>query len=169
MNAPAAFPAAALAVDPWELLDSARLVLAVHAHPDDESLSTGALLASLVAAGTQVVLVTATRGEEGEIVTGSVAADDPRPIEEIREHEIEAATRALGILERHWLGTAPALASGAKPRRYRDSGMQWVREAPGRPLRDRRCRQLLPSPPRTRRRGPRGTHHPAAARCGHRL
>lgn len=128
MNAPAAFPAAALAVDPWELLDSARLVLAVHAHPDDESLSTGALLASLVAAGTQVVLVTATRGEEGEIVTGSVAADDPRPIEEIREHEIEAATRALGILERHWLGTAPALASGAKPQRYRDSGMQWVRE-----------------------------------------
>lgn len=127
MNA-AGDPAAAPTVDPWELLDTARLVLAVHAHPDDESLSTGALLASLVATGTRVVLVTATRGEEGEVVTGAVPADDPRPLEEIREHEIEAATRALGISERHWLGTAPALAPGVSPRRYRDSGMQWVRE-----------------------------------------
>ena len=54
--------------DPWQLLESSRTVLAVHAHPDDESLSTGALLASLVAAGARVELVTATRGEEGEIV-----------------------------------------------------------------------------------------------------
>ncbi|GAA4524360.1 PIG-L family deacetylase [Brachybacterium paraconglomeratum] len=121
-------PATAPAVGPWELLDTARLVLAVHAHPDDESLSTGALLATLAAAGTRVVLVTATRGEEGEIVAGAVPAGDPRPLEEIREHEIDAATHALGISERHWLGTAPALAPGASPRRYRDSGMRWVRE-----------------------------------------
>ena len=84
---------------------------AVHAHPDDEFLFTGALLASLVAAGTQVVLVTATRGEEGEIVTGSVAGRRPPPDRgDPSSDEIEAATRALGILERHWLGTAPALA-----------------------------------------------------------
>lgn len=125
---PAALPAAASPAGPWELMDAAQLVLAVHAHPDDESLSTGALLSSLVAAGTRVVLVTATRGEEGEIVAGAIAADDSRPLEEIREHEIEAATRALGISERFWLGTAPALAPGASPRRYRDSGMHWIRE-----------------------------------------
>ena len=113
---------------PWQLLEDASTVLAVHAHPDDESLSTGALLTSLVAAGTRVVLVTATRGEEGEIVPGSIPAQETRPLEEIREAEIDAATSALGIAERHWLGTAPALAPGAAPRRYRDSGMRWVRE-----------------------------------------
>jgi N-acetyl-1-D-myo-inositol-2-amino-2-deoxy-alpha-D-glucopyranoside deacetylase len=113
---------------PWQLLDEAGSVLAVHAHPDDESLSTGALLAALVADGTRVVLVTATRGEEGEIVPGAVDAADPRPLEEIREAEIAAATSALGIAARHWLGTAPALARDASPRRYRDSGMRWVRE-----------------------------------------
>ncbi|MGP9537567.1 PIG-L family deacetylase [Brachybacterium sp. AOP43-C2-M15] len=114
--------------DPWELLGTARTVLAVHAHPDDESLSTGALLASLSAAGTRVVLVTATRGEEGEVVPGAVSPEDPRPLEAVRETEIDAATRTLGIAERHWLGTAPALAPDAAPRRYRDSGMRWVRE-----------------------------------------
>lgn len=114
--------------DPWQLLEDASTVLAVHAHPDDESLSSGALLASLAASGTRVVLVTATRGEEGEIVPGALAADESRPLEEIREGEIDAAAAALGIAERHWLGTAPALAPGAAPRRFRDSGMEWVRE-----------------------------------------
>lgn len=116
------------APDPWRLLEDATTVLAVHAHPDDESLSTGALLASLTAAGTRVVLVTATRGEEGEIVPGSVDPAETRPLEDVREGEIAAATSALGIAERHWLGTAPALAPDAAPRRYRDSGMRWVRE-----------------------------------------
>lgn len=125
---PSAAPSPVPVPAPWQLLDGASTVLAVHAHPDDESLSTGALIASLVAAGTRVVLVTATRGEEGEIVPGAIAAQEARPLEEIREAEISAAASALGIIERHWLGTAPALASGATPRRYRDSGMQWVRE-----------------------------------------
>lgn len=117
-----------MSIDPWRLLDEAATVLAVHAHPDDESLSTGALLAALAAAGTRVVLVTATRGEEGEVVPGAVTDGDARPLEDIREQEIDAATSALGIAERHWLGTAPALAAGEAPRRYRDSGMTWVRE-----------------------------------------
>lgn len=114
--------------DPWHLLDEASTVLAVHAHPDDESLSTGALLASLAANGTRVVLVTATRGEEGEVVPGAIEPGDARALEEVREAEIAAATAALGIAERHWLGTAPALSPGAAPRRFRDSGMRWVRE-----------------------------------------
>lgn len=114
--------------DPWQLLEGAGRVLAVHAHPDDESLSTGALLASLASDGTRVELVTATQGEEGEVVDGAVAAADLRTLEEIRTEEIDAATAALGIARRHLLGTAPALADGAPPRSYRDSGMQWVRE-----------------------------------------
>ncbi|ATG53263.1 GlcNAc-PI de-N-acetylase [Brachybacterium vulturis] len=114
--------------DPWRVLDEAATVLAVHAHPDDESLSTGPLLASLTSAGTRVVLVTATRGEEGEIVPGALDAEESRPLEEVREAEIAAAASTLGVAERHWLGTAPALSPGAAPRRYRDSGMRWVQE-----------------------------------------
>lgn len=125
---PAAASALAPVPDPWRLLDESRTVLALHAHPDDETLSSGPLLASLVAAGTRVVLVTATRGEEGEIVPGAVAPEDARPLEEVREAEIAAASSALGIAERHWLGAAPALAPDAAPRRFRDSGMQWVRD-----------------------------------------
>lgn len=117
-----------MSIDPWQLLDEASTVLVVHAHPDDESLSTGALLASLAAAGTRVELVTATRGEEGEVVPGAIAADEDRPLELIREREIDAAIAHLGLAARHVLGTPPALAAGAAPRTYRDSGMQWIRE-----------------------------------------
>lgn len=113
---------------PWDLLDAARTVLVIHAHPDDESLATGALLATLARAGTRVVLVTATRGEEGEVVPGSIAEGEDRPLDEIRAGEIDGACAHLGITERHMLGVAPALANGAEPRRYRDSGMRWVRE-----------------------------------------
>ncbi|MGO1945668.1 PIG-L deacetylase family protein [Brachybacterium alimentarium] len=117
-----------MTIDPWQLLDEASTVLAVHAHPDDESLSTGALIAALTASGTRVELVTATRGEEGEVVPGAVEPEDTRPLELIREAEIDEATATLGIAARHMLGTAPALAAGADPRVYRDSGMQWIRE-----------------------------------------
>lgn len=117
-----------MTTDPWTLLGDATTVLAVHAHPDDESLSTGALLASLAGAGTRVELLTATRGEEGEIVPGSVPPEDTRPLELVREAEIDAATAVLGISARFMLGTAPALAAGAAPRTYRDSGMQWIRD-----------------------------------------
>lgn len=114
------------AADPWALLDAARTVLTVHAHPDDESLSTGALLAHLASQGTRVVLATATRGEKGEIIPGTVSPGDPRDFADIRMTELDGAARALGVAERHLLGTAPALADDAEPRWYRDSGMQWI-------------------------------------------
>ncbi|MEM2983550.1 MAG: PIG-L family deacetylase, partial [Candidatus Bathyarchaeia archaeon] len=41
-------------------------LLAVHAHPDDESLSTGGTLAKYAAQGVETFLVCCTRGEEGE-------------------------------------------------------------------------------------------------------
>lgn len=117
-----------MTADPWARLENATVVLAVHAHPDDESLATGALLTALARRGTRVVLVTATRGEEGEVVPGSIAAGDSRPLDEIRADEIDAACAHLGVAERHMLGTAPALAADAADRIYRDSGMAWVRE-----------------------------------------
>ena len=42
--------------------------MTVHAHPDDETIGTGGTMAKAVAAGRRVVLVTGTRGEQGEIV-----------------------------------------------------------------------------------------------------
>ena len=43
-------------------------LMTVHAHPDDETIGTGGLMAKTVASGHRVVLVTGTRGELGEIV-----------------------------------------------------------------------------------------------------
>ena len=43
-------------------------LMTVHAHPDDETISTGGVMAKAVSAGQRVVLVTCTRGEQGEIV-----------------------------------------------------------------------------------------------------
>ena len=45
----------------------------IHAHPDDETLATGALIAWLVTSGHEVSLLTATRGERGEVVPGPLS------------------------------------------------------------------------------------------------
>jgi N-acetyl-1-D-myo-inositol-2-amino-2-deoxy-alpha-D-glucopyranoside deacetylase len=110
------------------ILDGVRTVLFVHAHPDDETLATGALIAELVDRGVHVQLVTATRGERGEVVAGVLANEvDPATLSSIREAELSTACDVLGVAERYWLGTDPARARGLPPRRYRDSGMSWVR------------------------------------------
>lgn len=102
----------------------ARVVL-LHAHPDDESLSTGALIAGLVADGHEVSVVTATRGERGEAM-GELAALTGEAFVAQREYELRQALAALGVAEHAWLGSPPARADGRAPRRYADSGMRWV-------------------------------------------
>lgn len=78
-------------------------LLAVHAHPDDETLATGALLASWAAAGRPVTVVTCTRGERGEVVdtpshpTGLARLEGDGPeLAAHRETELAAALAALG-------------------------------------------------------------------------
>ncbi len=51
-----------------------RRLLLVHAHPDDETIGTGATMARYAAEGAHVTLVTCTRGEEGEIIPSTLAA-----------------------------------------------------------------------------------------------
>ncbi|MCG2798629.1 MAG: PIG-L family deacetylase [Cellulomonas sp.] len=110
------------------VLDGAGSVLFVHAHPDDETLSTGALIAELTARGASVRLLTATRGERGEIVPGSDAAlAGAGPLSLLRQAELDGAARTLGITERFWLGEPPACADGRLDHRYLDSGMRWIR------------------------------------------
>jgi LmbE family N-acetylglucosaminyl deacetylase len=80
---------------------SAPTLLAVFAHPDDESYLCGGTLARYAAAGARVVLVCATRGEAGEIADPALAAADTLPA--VREAELRVAAEALGIAEVHLL------------------------------------------------------------------
>jgi len=110
------------------LLDGCASVLFVHAHPDDETISTGALITEFVARGTRVFLLTCSRGERGEVVAGPLTAlAGSDELAEERERELERATAILGITERFWLGEPPARVPGLGARRYRDSGMVWLR------------------------------------------
>jgi LmbE family N-acetylglucosaminyl deacetylase len=85
-----------------------KTLLAVLAHPDDESFGMGGTLALYASRGVDVHLVCATRGEAGEV--------DPEylrgyaSVAELREHELRCAVGTLGLAGVHFLD-------------YRDSGM----------------------------------------------
>jgi N-acetyl-1-D-myo-inositol-2-amino-2-deoxy-alpha-D-glucopyranoside deacetylase len=95
----------------------ARRLLLVHAHPDDESIGTGATMARYAAEGAQVTLVTCTLGELGEVIPpefGHLAAGRENRLGEHRIGELAAACAALGVTDHRFLGGAG---------RWRDSGM----------------------------------------------
>src|SRR5437899_3897641 len=84
-------------------------LLLVHAHPDDEAISTGGVMMKAKSHGHRVVLITATRGEVGEIYNMDEEASRPR-LGEIRTEELKSAAEILGVDRLEFLG-------------YRDSGM----------------------------------------------
>jgi len=84
-------------------------LLLVHAHPDDEAISTGGAMMKAKGEGHRVVLVTSTRGEAGEIYNMDEKATRPR-LGEVRTKELETAAKILGVDRLEVLG-------------YRDSGM----------------------------------------------
>lgn len=135
-------------------------VLAVHAHPDDETLASGLALASLAAAGAEVHLVTMTRGERGEVVVAELAHlevghpgsdDDGTALGAHREHELAAACRALGVRHHVYAGQAPALDPDAGfpggGDRYLDSGMSWGEDGRAQPAPDVSPRALTSADP----------------------
>ncbi len=79
-----------------------------HAHPDDESISTGGLMIKAGDAGHRVILVLGTRGEQGEPVEGVL--DDGEQLWERRVVETAASAEILGAEAPYFLG-------------YEDSGM----------------------------------------------
>ena len=86
-------------------------LMVVHAHPDDESIGTGGILAKYCAQGTRPVLVYGTRGEVGEILNPDFVPHSPGlKIKDIRALELEKALKVLGVESVRFLG-------------YRDSGM----------------------------------------------
>lgn len=98
-------------------------VLAVFAHPDDETLSAGGLLA-LLARTAEVHLVTSNRGERGEVIPTDIAHLEGRPDElaELRVAELSTALTALGVTGHYFLDQ---LDGHTGPARYTDSGMRW--------------------------------------------
>jgi len=75
-------------------------IMAVHAHPDDECIATGGMLARYSDAGARTVLVTCTDGALGEVH----ADTGGRPLAEVRADELAAACAILGIDTSHFLG-----------------------------------------------------------------
>jgi LmbE family N-acetylglucosaminyl deacetylase len=87
-----------------------------HAHPDDEALLTAGTMAKAAAAGHRVVLVSATRGEVGEVAGDFLDAGED--LGERRWHELEQAAAVLGVARLEWLGygdsgSGPGAPSGA--------------------------------------------------------
>jgi N-acetyl-1-D-myo-inositol-2-amino-2-deoxy-alpha-D-glucopyranoside deacetylase len=88
----------------------------VHAHPDDESISTAGVMARYAADGAHVVCVTCTGGEHGEIVVPELdTPENHARLADLRREEIARALAHLGSIDHHWLG-------------YVDSGMMGTPE-----------------------------------------
>lgn len=103
-------------------------VVAVHAHPDDETLTSGALLATWAAAGLPATVVTCTRGEQGEVIGAAHARleGDAAGLAAHREGEVADAAAALGVAQ-VFLDRLPAGGPAAgDDARYADSGMAWA-------------------------------------------
>lgn len=86
-------------------------LLAVHAHPDDESSKGAATYAAYVARGARVCVVSNTGGEAGDVLNSTLERHDyaARDLPGLRRHEMATARDLLGI-DHRWLG-------------YIDSGM----------------------------------------------
>lgn len=87
---------------------SKKVLLAVLAHPDDETFGIGGTLAFYSRRGVEVHLVCATRGEVGDVPPGLMERFES--VGDLRESELRCAARHLGLAGVHLLG-------------YRDSGM----------------------------------------------
>ena len=77
-------------------------LMAVLAHPDDESLGIGGTLARYADEGVETFLVTATLGENGR--NGTARGTSPGELARLREAELRAASDVLGITELSLLG-----------------------------------------------------------------
>ncbi|MFV0259629.1 MAG: PIG-L family deacetylase [Acidimicrobiales bacterium] len=88
--------------------DPFRTLVCFHAHPDDEAISTGGLMAKAAAAGHRVIVVTATNGEMGEPTPGVL--DEGENLADRRLRELARSAEILGAQPPRLLG-------------YRDSGM----------------------------------------------
>lgn len=92
-------------------------LLLVHAHPDDESITTGGTIAHYRRLGVPVTVVTCTLGEEGEVIGDQWARLVADRADQLGGYRILELTRALAALD----CAPPRFLGGAG--RWRDSGM----------------------------------------------
>jgi LmbE family N-acetylglucosaminyl deacetylase len=85
-----------------------RKLLAIFAHPDDEGVVAGTM-ARYARNNTEVMLICATKGEEGQISDPALSTSET--LGAVREAELRAACETIGVHQLHFLG-------------YRDSGMK---------------------------------------------
>ena len=108
---------------------TAKRLMAVLAHPDDETLGFGGVLAKYAAEGVETFLVTATRGEYGWF---GAPDENPGPAElgRIREGELRRAADILGVREVTMLDYIDGHLDQAEPDRVIGEiahAMRWVR------------------------------------------
>lgn len=116
-------------MQPADWFDGAEHVLFVHAHPDDESIFTGGTIAALNSIAREASVLTLTRGERGEVVTGPLKLLEGTPeLGEHRVHELRDALTAMSVTQSAILGSGLARTFGQPDRRYEDSGMAWSAE-----------------------------------------
>lgn len=96
-----------------DLVTRRGTLMVVHAHPDDESTSTGGILAYYSQRGVRTVVITCTNGELGDAPGGikpGQVGHDPTAVAAIRRTELYTACSRLGVSDVELLG-------------YHDSGM----------------------------------------------
>ena len=86
-------------------MSEALRLMAVHAHPDDESSKGAATMAKYVDEGVEVMVVSCTGGERGDVLNPRLAHDPEllRDMVGFRRREMAEAVRILGV-QHHWLG-----------------------------------------------------------------
>jgi N-acetyl-1-D-myo-inositol-2-amino-2-deoxy-alpha-D-glucopyranoside deacetylase len=91
-------------------------LLVVHAHPDDESLFTGHILAKAVADKAEVMVLTLTRGERGRVKLEELKAleGDLAAMGAFRASELKNALKALGVANHKFAGARAYLDSGMR-------------------------------------------------------
>jgi LmbE family N-acetylglucosaminyl deacetylase len=104
--------------DPMSKGQSVRKLrlMGIFAHPDDESLGFGGSLAKYAAEGVETFLVTATRGEAGRFGAAG-KGHDPAEVGRVREAELRAAAKVLGVTEVSVLGWPDGGVDRVEPKR----------------------------------------------------
>jgi N-acetyl-1-D-myo-inositol-2-amino-2-deoxy-alpha-D-glucopyranoside deacetylase len=94
----------------------AKRLLLVHAHPDDESLQTGHVIADALSRGAEVSLITLTRGERGRAKLEELKSLEANPsaMGAFRAGELKNAMAALGVTNYKFAGTRAYLDSGMR-------------------------------------------------------
>ncbi|HZK31629.1 MAG TPA: PIG-L family deacetylase, partial [Corynebacterium sp.] len=116
-------------------------IVAVHAHPDDEAITTGGALAHFASRGADVTVITCTLGEEGEVIGETyqqLVNDAADQLGGLRIAELSTALRILGVRGLYLGGAGRFRDSGmvgsaaaAHPRAFLNSGEDAVRELVG--------------------------------------